>query len=271
MIWILRLRKKDTPEKIPENIRDVVIYRSDKQYWTASWSHIWLVPRITCSFAFVSEHRDVYWICDYHKDSLCLLLTFVLLSNLLQLSVNLTLFSDPLGPLDTLIHFGGVIFRRPPWVKAWDWPLTFGWLWYFSSKKKEGKAFSDSEEEPRPRWLLCSLPFSLSVSLSIFLYICLSVYQSCCLSVNESEGEPRPQWLLCSLPLRLSVYLPLCPSVCLFVCISVCLSIRQFACLPVSLKKKERDDCKLCCLPFCLSYCLYVCLYVCLLVCRSVW
>ena len=77
---------------------------------------------------------------------------------------------------------------------------------------------------------------SISFSLSLYLFICLSVYLSIYLSISLPIylsiclSICLPIYLSICLSICLPIYLSICPSVhlsiCLFVCLSVCLSVR---------------------------------------------
>ena len=101
-------------------------------------------------------------------------------------------------------------------------------------------------------WDFPTVPFTDTVSMSVWLSDWLSVCLSVCFSLHSLLSSPLLKftpnpidsscgWLL--------VYLPACLSACLFACVSVCLS--KCVCLPAFLT-------------FCLSGCLSVCLSVCL-------
>ena len=83
------------------------------------------------------------------------------------------------------------------------------------------------------RTLFC-LSVRLVSYLSVYPFVCLSIYLSVCLSLCLS---------LC-LSVCLSVCLSLCLSLCLSVCLSICLSasVCLSVCLPISLSWQTQDE-----------------------------
>ena len=105
-------------------------------------------------------------------------------------------------------------------------------------------------------------------SIYLYLFICLSLYKSACLSICLSLYKSACLSVCLSICLSLSLYVYhfVCLSVSLSTCLPLCLSVYMSTCIPLFLSI---------CLPFCLSVYLStslpVCLSTCLHLCLSVY